>query len=209
MPQVFNRLQINSSHIASSLKSVSPKNSYKISNRTAKQKGMTFIEVLIALVIMVTGILGAVAMQATAKKGSFDAMQRSLASSLAQDIIERMRGNNATTLALYAVSSPYGTGKIASAPTCNTAAALCTPTEMVTNDLFGWEQSLMGAGATNSGNNVGGLVGGIGCLTVNGNAVTVVVTWQGKAEYSDANQAANCGTSSNTRRQVVVEAFVL
>ena len=65
-------------------------------NRSAKQKGMTFIEVLIALVIMVTGILGAVAMQATAKKGSFDAMQRSLASSLAQDIIERMRSNNAT-----------------------------------------------------------------------------------------------------------------
>ena len=55
---------------------------------------MTFIEVLIALVILIMGILGAVAMQATAKKGSFDAMQRSVASALAQDIIERMRGND-------------------------------------------------------------------------------------------------------------------
>ena len=59
---------------------------------------MTFIEVLIALVILIMGILGAVAMQATAKKGSFDAMQRSVASALAQDIIERMRGNDATAL---------------------------------------------------------------------------------------------------------------
>ena len=178
-------------------------------NHIHKEKGMTFIEVLIALVIMVTGILGAVALQATAKTGSFDAMQRSLASSLAQDIIERMRGNNSTTLASYAANSPYGTGKITSPPTCNSATALCSPAQMVTHDLYGWEQSLMGAGATNSGTNVGGLVGGIGCLTVNGNAVTVVVTWQGKAEYTDANQAANCGTSSNTRRQVVVDAFVL
>ena len=72
------------------------------SRKKTQQCGMTFIEVLIALVIMVTGILGAVAMQATAKKGSFDAMQRALASALAQDIIERMRSNDATTLANYA-----------------------------------------------------------------------------------------------------------
>lgn len=176
--------------------------------RAAKQAGMTFIEVLIALVIMVTGIFGAVAMQATAKKGSFDAMQRSLASSLAQDIVERMRGNSGDTLASYAISSPYGTGKVGAPATCNAIGALCTPTQMVTHDLFGWEQSLMGAGATKGTKNVGGLVGGIGCITVNGNAVRVVVTWQGKAEFTDANKAA-CGTSSNTRRQVVVDAFII
>ena len=175
----------------------------------AKQNGMTFIEVLIALVIMVTGILGAVAMQATAKKGSFDAMQRSLASSLAQDIVERMRGNDATALALYAANSPYGSGKVVSPPTCNSSAALCTPTQMVTHDLYGWEQSLMGAGVTNGSNNVGGLVGGIGCLSVTGNSVTVAVTWQGKASYTDANKVAGCGTESDTRRQVVIEAFII
>jgi type IV pilus assembly protein PilV len=183
---------------------------FRITNKNIlKQKGMTFIEVLIALVIMVTGILGAVAMQATAKKGSFDAMQRSLASSLAQDIVERMRGNDGSTLALYAASSPYGSGKVVSPPTCNSEAALCTPAQMVTHDLFGWEQSLMGAGVTNGNDNTGGLVGGIGCLSVNGNSITVVVTWQGKAEYSDANKAINCGTKSDTRRQVVIDAFVI
>ncbi|MCI2283138.1 type IV pilus modification protein PilV [Colwellia sp. MSW7] len=68
---------------------------------TKKQRGMTFIEVLVSLFIMVTGILGAVAMQANAKKGSFDAMQRSLASSLTQDIIERMRSNDFNTIGAY------------------------------------------------------------------------------------------------------------
>ena len=56
-----------------------------------KHQGMTLIEVMVALIILVLGILGAVGMQATAKQGSFDAMQRSIASSLAQDIVERMR----------------------------------------------------------------------------------------------------------------------
>ncbi len=185
------------------------RNSSSLSKSETKQKGMTFIEVLIALVIMVTGILGAVAMQATAKKGSFDAMQRSLASSLAQDIIERMRSNNSATLALYAASSPYGSGKIISPPTCNSAGALCSPTQMVTHDLYGWELALMGAAVTNGENNVGGLVEGIGCLSVNGNSVTVVVTWKGKAEYADANKAAECGVESETRRQVVIEAFII
>ncbi|GAA6170615.1 type IV pilus modification protein PilV [Colwellia sp. KU-HH00111] len=179
-------------------------------HKARKQKGMTFIEVLIALVIMVTGILGAVAMQATAKKGSFDAMQRSLASSLAQDIIERMRGNDSTALALYAASSPYGSGKIAASPVCNSGAALCTPANMVTHDLFGWEQALMGAGSQNSaGDKVGGLDGVVGCITVNGNAVTVVVTWTGKAKFKDAKKVDACGVSSNTRRQVVVDAYIL
>lgn len=178
-------------------------------NTKNKNKGMTFIEVLVALVIMVTGILGAVAMQATAKKSSFDAMQRSLASSLAQDIIERIRGNNSSTLSLYAANSPYGSGKITSAPTCNSTALLCTPAEMVTHDLFGWEQALMGANAINDTKKVGGLVGGLGCLTVDGNSVKVVITWQSKVATLDSEYAETCGSSTNTRRQVVINAFII
>jgi len=175
----------------------------------SKQVGMSLIEVMVALFIMTTGILGAVSMQVTAKKGSFDAMQRSLASSLAQDIIEKMRGNDSATLALYAANSPYGDGVVAVPPACNSLAAICQPVQMVNHDLFGWEQALMGARATNSGNNVGGLIEGIGCIAVNGNTVTVAIAWQGKSTYTDANRAAGCGTASDTRRQVVVTAFIM
>lgn len=183
---------------------------YSLKKNYAKQKGLTFIEVLIALVIIVTGILGAVALQTTAKKSSFDAMQRSLASSLAQDIVERMRSNNSATLALYAVSSPYGTGKILAQPTCDLAANLCTSAQMVTHDLFGWEQALMGANVKNGTDNFGGLVGGVGCISVVGNTVTAVVTWQGKAEFTDAKKADDCGTkNTTTRRQVVINAFII
>ena len=173
-----------------------------------KQLGMTFIEVLVALFILVTGVLGAVAMQATVKKGSFDAMQRSLASALAQDIIERMRSNDAATLAGY-MKTNYGVALDAvPAKRCNTVASICTPAEMVTNDTYEWEAELMGANVTQGSVNAGGLVGGRACISNVLNAITVVVSWQARVETSDSKKANSCGTAGNKRRQVIVEAFI-
>tara|TARA_R110000787_G_scaffold213075_2_gene322653 strand:+ start:658 stop:1167 length:510 start_codon:yes stop_codon:yes gene_type:complete len=168
---------------------------------------MTFIEVLIAVFILVTGILGAVAMQATAKKGSFDAMQRSVASALAQDIIERMRSNNANALAGYAGTDYGATLNVLPAKRCNTLAGLCTPVEMVTNDQYEWEMSLMGADVVNGSNNVAGLTGVRGCVSHALNAVVVVVSWEGRTEIGDAAKNS-CGTAGSKRRQVIVEAFI-
>lgn len=177
-------------------------------NRPTKQVGMTFIEVLIALVIMVTGILGAVAMQATAKKASFDAMQRSLASSLAQDIVERMRGNNIATLANY-IGNDYGvTLNDPPAKRCKTTDGLCTGPEMATNDRYEWELALMGANVTNGTNNAGGLVDARACVGVNNNAVSIVITWQSSTEFVNGS-TEGCGDTGSKRRQVLLEAFLL
>lgn len=175
------------------------------------QKGMTFIEVLIALVIMVTGILGAVAMQATAKQSSFDAMQRSLASSLAQDIISRIRANDPGNLAAY-VADDYGVilnPEPLPAQRCNTEANQCNAAQMVTNDIYEWELALIGADVTGGGESRGGLVDGRGCIFQNGNALTVVVSWLGRNEILDSKKSDNCGTAGSKRRQVIVEAFII
>jgi len=191
-----------------------------LNKRSAKQNGMTFIEVLIALVIMVTGILGAVAMQATAKKGSFDAMQRSLASSLAQDIVERMRSNDATQLSQY-IGYDYGVSLGSSVPACTTTAG-CGSANMVTNDLYEWELALMGANVKKATSNVGGLINSRACIAVSGNAVTVAITWQGRTETKDSRTTIDTGTDADgnattgtcggsaddKRRQVLVEAFI-
>ncbi|TWX50665.1 type IV pilus modification protein PilV [Colwellia hornerae] len=184
------------------------------------QKGMTLIEVLVALVILVTGIFGAVAMQASAKKGSFDAMQRSVASALAQDIIERMRSNDSDILILESYQGVYGAA-LNTPPTvrCNSVDSLCTSAQMTANDLYEWEVKLMGADVTAGGKNAGGLVGAVGCIDHNKNAVTVVISWQGRVATADGYDADNnsstaatlanaCGTSTSKRRQVSVEAFV-
>lgn len=180
-----------------------------LSSNKNTQRGMTFLEVLIALVIMVTGILGAVAMQVTAKQGSFDAMQRSLASSLAQDIIAKIRASDPTNLAAY-VADDYGV-TLNDLPSlrCAQPNALCTPAQMVTNDIYEWELALVGGDVTSEGKNRGGLIGGQGCIFQNGNALTVVVSWQGRNEIKDSKKSDGCGAASKKRRQVVVQAFII
>lgn len=185
-------------------------NKFLIHSRYKKtQKGITFLEVLIALVIMVTGILGAVAMQITAKQGSFDAMQRSLASSLAQDIIARVRANNPDDLAAYAADNYGVTLNIEPGLRCAGVDALCTSAQMVTNDIYEWELALVGGDVTAEGENRGGLIGGHGCIFKNGNALTVVVSWQGRSKVKDSKKSDGCGTSDKKRRQVVVQAFII
>ena len=72
---------------------------------------------------------------------------------------------------------------------------------------------MIGTSTKNGLLNVGGLVDGVGCISVNGNAVTVAISWQGRTELSDGTSSttgdAACGTSGNKRRQVVVSAFIL
>ncbi|WP_019029380.1 type IV pilus modification protein PilV [Colwellia piezophila] len=179
-------------------------------------QGMTFIEVLVALVIMVTGVLGAVAMQATAKQASFDAMQRSLASSLAQDIIARMRAQTPSTdpdltLSEY-VKNDYGEGD-------GVYKGDASIVDMIENDRYEWELALMGGDVTTSDGtvSVGGLVGGRGCIILGkdiaGNTIknsyTVVVSWQGRTKIKDSKKIDTCGTAGKKRRQVVVEAFII
>jgi type IV pilus assembly protein PilV len=179
-------------------------------SRMKNQQGMSFIEVLVGLVILVTGILGAVAMQITAKQGSFDAMQRSLASSLAQDIIARMRANAPLDnpnliLNLYA-RNDYGTALDVPGDRCRTLPG-CAVADMISNDRFEWELALMGADVTSDGLSAGGLVGAAACITQNNNFYTVTVSWQAKSATIDS-AINSCGTSGSKRRQVVVQSFI-
>lgn len=177
-------------------------------------KGFTFIEVLIAFVLLTTGILGAIAIEANVKKGSFDAMQRSFASAMAQDIIERMRNNSSDAAILEAYEGVYGDGGQSEPSTrCNATNALCTFTQMRINDLYEWEQLLQGENVTLDGNAVGGITGAIGCIRHTNNAVEVIVSWQARTATNDVvnsndNFEYNCGEKSDKRRQIFVNAFI-
>lgn len=91
------------------------------------QTGMTLIEVMIALVILSVGLLGAAAVQINALKYTDSAMLHSHASFAAYDILDRMRGNP---------NADYSLASLASAPS---VANLSVPRDQ---DLFDFALNL-------------------------------------------------------------------
>ena len=69
----------------------------------------------------------------------------------------------------------------------------------------------MGGDVLNNTTHAGGLVGARACISHTDNAVTIIVSWQGKTEVSMATKDATCGASvgvNKKRRQVLVKAFI-
>jgi type IV pilus assembly protein PilV len=130
------------------------------SNPTAlpprRARGVTLIEVLVALVIVAVGLLGLAGMQVRGLSIQKDAHGRAIATQLALDLADRMRANRdpATRLppAGYAYTTAYPTGT-ATLPTstANCAAGVCTLAEQAQFDMATWlgrvTQSLPGGWA--------------------------------------------------------------
>ncbi len=187
--------------------------------RPPHQIGVGLIEVLIALLVLGVGILGMVSMQVTAKRNSYEATQRSIATALASDIIERMRSNPSELISYDAQT--LGGGSIGTAPaSCNTAP--CVTSALASRDLYEWEQSLDGAaekitlGGTTS--NAGGLIDPQACIDTDtaglSGSVTVAIAWKGVAELTNPT-ASTCGESSGLygtdqkqRRLLVITTYV-
>ncbi|MCP4320327.1 MAG: hypothetical protein GY787_00395 [Alteromonadales bacterium] len=71
---------------------------------------------------------------------------------------------------------------------------------------------MIGSNTKNGDLNVGGLIDGVGCISVNGNRVVVAISWQGKTELADgasSTKGVACGTKGKNRRQVVINAFIM
>lgn len=122
-----------------------------------QQKGFGLIEVLVALLILAIGLLGMASLQTTSLQQTTGSQARTQAILLAEDIVERIRANR-PNLASYTLANP--------------AAVACNPGFAITNggvapdDLNEWRNALACL-----------LPGGNGEVTVNGDTVTVDITW--------------------------------
>jgi len=177
-----------------------------------RQAGFSLIEVLITLFVFAIGILTVAGLQIISKKSNFDAVQRTTASMLANDIAERMRANldnNGGSLDAYLVEDLGGA--TLGQPGADCTAGSCSADDLAAWDLYEWEQALDGASETNAdGASLGGLVEATGCIRSNngvGGAGTyhVVIAWRGVSPLSnptvDQNltdaAAEGCGEGSD------------
>lgn len=81
--------------------------------QVSRQTGMTLIEVLVALLVLSIGILGAAMLQLNALKQTDSAMFGSQASFVAHDLLERVRANP---------DAHYGLGSLDQAPSSGNPA---------------------------------------------------------------------------------------
>jgi type IV pilus assembly protein PilV len=152
-------------------------------------RGFTLIEVLVTLLIFSFGLLAVAGLQTISKKANYDALQRTTASLLASDLVERMRSNG-RMLSEYVLAEgvTLGGGTLGAAPVDCTAAD-CNATQMAWYDLAEWEQALDGAAELVEDTPTGGLVSPQACVEgpVGGAAGLYVVSiaWRGVTPLSN------------------------
>ena len=79
-----------------------------IQNKAMNQQcGFTLVEVLVSVVILSIGVLGAVGMQAASLQSNKEVRYQVIAASIARELAEKMRGNHVVATQTSSSSNPY------------------------------------------------------------------------------------------------------
>ena len=105
--------------------------------RKRRQRGITMVESLVALVVMSIGMLGIASLYVTSLKTGRSALVRTQAVNLATDIADRIRSNRAGKGGYETLK--YGTDL--EAHDC-VVKSTCTAAELAEDDLFRWTANL-------------------------------------------------------------------
>lgn len=100
------------------------------------QQGTTLIEILISLLILAVGLLGMAGLQTVSLRNTQSAYQRTQATILSNDVVERIRAN---LQGAEAGNYNGNAGTVNAA--CNTVAG-CTPAQLAGNDIAEWNLAL-------------------------------------------------------------------
>lgn len=178
--------------------------------------GFTLIEVLVAIFIFAVGLLGIAGLQIVAKQNNFDAVQRTTAALLANEIAEKIRANPASAH-VYISSQPDLANPVDPLPTtvCSDTAQ-CSTDNLARSDLREWYSAILGASKQNdAGDALGGLISPSACISsVTNTAGEVVgydiaIAWRGKSPLANPI-SSSCGEdedvygTGNLFRRVIV-----
>lgn len=146
-----------------------------------RMSGLSLIEVLITLVILMTGLLGLAGLQGRALTAQLESYQRSQALVLIKDMADRLNANRNFSSS-YITSSPVGVG----AATCSTGSSTAS------RDLCEWSNALKGSAESTT---TGAMIGARGCIyelsSASPKKYLIAVAWQGLTK--SATSAVNCG----------------
>lgn len=142
------------------------------------QRGDTMIEVLVTIIVIAVGVLGAAALQVTTLKNLSSSHSATVAALVAEDLSERMRANPSAVLANDYVHDAAPTGY----PDCS--ANTCDEQQLANYDMGSWWNQLTAL-----------LPAGSGEVTRNVGTDTFVVTVRWDEDRSGSN-GTNCPPQS-------------
>ncbi|MBI4195797.1 MAG: type IV pilus modification protein PilV [Betaproteobacteria bacterium] len=194
------------------------------------QSGFTMIEVLVALLIIVLGLLGLAGLQTRLQQAEFESYQRAQAVVVLYNMVDRITINRETARLVpscLAITDPltgtpfYGTNSTP-LPPCDTGTS--QPQAVADATMDDLDRQLKGAAETKGGVQVGAIADARGCVSYDaagevinpgtglplpGTGVyTVSVAWQGLSDT--VVPAVNCGKDlygAETRRRVISTTF--
>lgn len=141
------------------------------------------VEILVAVLILSIGLLGLAGLQLSSMRNNHSAYQRTQATILAYDIVDRMLANrSAITAGSYAT---------AEANDNECTANTCTPQQMAEYDLYDWNAALAQA-----------LPSGQGTIATNGTITTITVMW-------DDERTGATGTNCSGNPDVDLTCFLV
>ena len=157
------------------------------------------LEVLIAIVLLTSTLLGATALQLTGLQTNRSAYYRSQASQLAYDYADRIRVNASYALnngANYAINT--ASIAIPSATSCSTNSSGCSEANLRAHDIREWSENFIDVtGIGDDGGSYQALLpGGVGEVTVSGATFTVTVSW----DEVDWNVTSSDNKASRTKQ---------
>ncbi len=182
-----------------------------MSVRSSSAPGFAIIEVLVTLVIVLLGLLGAAAVLVRTYQASMEAYQRTQALVLAEDMIDRINANRGVAECYAVTPDGSGTPTLGTGYTGIPSCGAGDPAHQATaiQDLQQWSDLLKGAAETNTGGAfVGAMIGARGCISYNAASKTYAVTvaWQGLGATAAPAASQRCGEGAygpETQRRVV------
>lgn len=103
------------------------------------QRGVSMIEVLVAVLIFTIGLIGLGGLLITATKSNVSAYVRTQVTFLASNMADRMRAN---PVGLWTASYDSKAYPISGTPPACNAATGCTPAQVALRDQIAWSQQL-------------------------------------------------------------------
>lgn len=159
------------------------------------QSGFTLIEILVALVVLLVGMMGAAGLMVRTVQQEAEAYQRLQALNLLQDMVDRINANRgvAACYSYEANGSTLGYG-VTSLTSCTLGDA--AQQSIANTDLAEWNDLLQGNSEQIGSAKVGAMVGARGCvrqISAADQTYRITVAWQGMGETVTAPAANLCG----------------